>query len=147
MRHNNAVMKADREHGALTSRRRNVIVKAFSYWGDPQPRSPTHIYDMRSYVLQVRIPVPAQIPCLLFQPGSMIEWGNSWAKGITFRRDYNQDVGGFFSQVGQLYMVFHLWAYKSLVARKGVRENTWSKPGWDTTVEYTGTRCYFPRGN
>lgn len=28
-----------------------------------------------------------------------MEWANAWAKGITFRRDANQDVGGFFAQV------------------------------------------------
>lgn len=63
----------------------------------------------------------------------MIEWGNAWAKGITYRREHNQDVGGFFSQVGQLYMVFHIWAYKDMNDRNSVRQNTWSKPGWDTT--------------
>lgn len=68
----------------------------------------------------------------------MIEWGNAWSKGITHRREYNQDVGGFFSQIGQLYMVFHIWAYKSMVDRNNKRQNTWSKPGWDNTVAYTG---------
>lgn len=29
----------------------------------------------------------------------MIEWGQAWAKGITYRREANQDVGGFFAQV------------------------------------------------
>lgn len=69
----------------------------------------------------------------------MIEWGNAWARGITYRRDYNQDVGGFFAQVGQLYMVFHIWAYKSMVDRNKTRQHTWSKPGWDSTVALTGT--------
>lgn len=39
------------------------------------------------------------------QPGSMIEWANSWAKGITYRRDANQDVGGFFAQVRLLTFI------------------------------------------
>ena len=25
----------------------------------------------------------------------MIEWGNAWAKGITYRREFNQDVALF----------------------------------------------------
>lgn len=29
----------------------------------------------------------------------MIEWGNAWATGITYRREHNQDVGGFFTKV------------------------------------------------
>lgn len=68
----------------------------------------------------------------------MIEWANAWAKGITYRREHNQDVGGFFAQVGQLYMVFHIWAYKDMVHRNHTRQHTWSKPGWDTNVAYTG---------
>lgn len=37
----------------------------------------------------------------------MIEWGNNWARGITYRR--GAAVAGFFSQIGQLYMVHHIW--------------------------------------
>uniref|UniRef100_A0A914CUZ5 NIPSNAP domain-containing protein n=1 Tax=Acrobeloides nanus TaxID=290746 RepID=A0A914CUZ5_9BILA len=119
---NNALRAADKEAAQFCRRRRNVLTKPFSYWGDPKPRDPSHIYDLRSYVLK---------------PGTMIEWGNAWAKGITYRRDFNQDVGGFFAQVGQLYMVFHIWAYKDMIARNETRQQTWSKPGWDNTVAYT----------
>jgi len=72
----------------------------------------------------------------------MIEWANYWARGITYRREHNQDVGGFFAQVGQLYVVYHIWAYKNLVNRKFIREHTWSKPGWDSTVENTGMMLF-----
>ncbi|KAK6018071.1 NIPSNAP family protein, partial [Ostertagia ostertagi] len=70
-------------------------------------------------------------------PGSMMEWATAWAKGISFRRDANQDVGGFFAQVGQLYIVYHIWAYPSMCARNETRQATWAKPGWDATVAYT----------
>lgn len=33
----------------------------------------------------------------------------SRARAIRFRQDNNEAVGGFFSQIGQLYMVHHLW--------------------------------------
>lgn len=36
----------------------------------------------------------------------MIEWGNNWARGINYRAN---KVAGFFSQIGQLYMVHHIW--------------------------------------
>jgi len=117
-----SVKTAELEYAAVCGRRRTVVTKPFSYWGEPKPREPSHVYDLRSYVLK---------------PGSMIEWGNAWSKGITYRREYNQDVGGFFSQIGQLYMVFHIWAYESMVSRNTTRQHTWSKPGWDTTVSYT----------
>uniref|UniRef100_A0AC35G5E4 NIPSNAP domain-containing protein n=1 Tax=Panagrolaimus sp. PS1159 TaxID=55785 RepID=A0AC35G5E4_9BILA len=73
----------------------------------------------------------------VLKPGTMIEWGNAWAKGITYRKEHNQNVAGFFAQVGQLYMVFHIWAYKDMAARQYIRQHTWSKPGWDSTVAYT----------
>jgi hypothetical protein len=64
---NSAVKKAANEYAAQCGRRRTVITKAFSYWGDPKPREPSHVYDLRSYVLK---------------PGSMIEWGNAWSRGM-----------------------------------------------------------------
>jgi len=119
---NSTIKKAELEYAALCGRRRTIVIKPFSYWREPQPKEPSHIYDLRSYVLK---------------PGTMIEWGNIWSKGITYRREYNQDVGGFFSQVGQMYMVFHIWAYEGMVDRQQTRQDTWSKPGWDATVAYT----------
>lgn len=36
----------------------------------------------------------------------MIEWGNNWARAINFRK---QAFAGFFSQIGRLYNVHHIW--------------------------------------
>nr|XP_019842716.1 PREDICTED: protein NipSnap homolog 2 [Bos indicus] len=72
-----------------------------------------------------------------FQPGTMIEWGNYWARAIRFRQDGNEAVGGFFSQIGQLYMVHHLWAYKDLQTREDIRNAAWHKHGWEELVYYT----------
>ncbi|KAI6228706.1 NIPSNAP domain containing protein [Aphelenchoides fujianensis] len=119
---NQSVKAAENDVAKLCSRRRTVLTKPFSYWGEPTEREPSHIYDLRSYVLK---------------PGTMIEWANAWNNGITYRREHNQDVGGFFAQVGQLYMVFHIWAYPNLEARNSTRQHTWAKPGWDATVAYT----------
>ncbi|XP_014665825.1 PREDICTED: protein NipSnap-like [Priapulus caudatus] len=43
--------------------RTNQLLLEFSFWPVPEPRPPTHIYEMRSYLLK---------------PGTMIEWGNNW---------------------------------------------------------------------
>ncbi|PKU34834.1 hypothetical protein llap_14862 [Limosa lapponica baueri] len=59
------------------------------------------------------------------------------ARAIRFRQDNNEAVGGFFSQIGQLYMVHHLWAYKDLQTREDIRNAAWNKPGWDELVYYT----------
>ncbi|XP_030217530.1 protein NipSnap homolog 2 isoform X2 [Gadus morhua] len=71
------------------------------------------------------------------QPGTMIEWGNYWARAIEFRQQNSEAVGGFFSQIGDLYMVHHLWAYKDLQSREDTRNAAWQHDGWDEVVYYT----------
>lgn len=87
--------------------------------GIPQPRpradgqSNPSIYEMRSYWLK---------------PGTLIEWGNLWHKGVQYRPDAK--VLGVFSQIGELYNVHHMWAYQNFQQRKQMRTNAWAKPGW-----------------
>lgn len=109
-----------KEQVSLLRYRENQYMLPFSFWGHPQPRNEKNMYEMRSYVLK---------------PGTMIEWGNNWARGITYRKD--SAVAGFFSQIGQLYMVHHIWGYKDLQIRKDVRDSAWRKPGWDECVAHT----------
>lgn len=42
-----------------------------------------------------------------------------------------------FTQVGPIYHVHHIWAYKDLASRKESREKMWNKPGWDECVANT----------
>ena len=42
----------------------------------------------------------------------MIEWGNNWARAINFRRENDEAFAGFFSQIGRLYNVHHIWSKK-----------------------------------
>ena len=102
--------------------RKSQILLAFSFWGDVQPRQGHNIYELRSYTLK---------------PGTMIEWGNNWARGIQFRKEGDEGVAGFFSHIGDLYQVHHFWGYESLQSRKEIREAAWRRPGWDECVAYT----------
>jgi len=103
--------------------RTNQYLLAFSFWPPVSPReSNNNIYEIRSYFLK---------------PGTMIEWGNNWARAISFRQSNNEAYGGFFSQVGRLYNVHHIWCYGSLEKRREDREMAWRKPGWDEVVAYT----------
>ncbi|GAB1604580.1 protein NipSnap-like [Argonauta hians] len=103
--------------------RRNQILLRFSFWPREMPSADrNHIYELRSYVLK---------------PGTMIEWGNNWARGIQHRRTNNEAVAGFFSSIGHLYTAHHLWAYEDLQTRKETREAAWRRPGWDECVAYT----------
>jgi len=100
--------------------RSNQLCQEFSYWGEPVVREEPHIYELRTYALK---------------PGTLIEWGNKWGSGIKIRR--KDAVGGFFSQVGQLHTVHHIWAYEDMQHRKEERENMWQVPGWDYCVAST----------
>uniref|UniRef100_U3JX81 Nipsnap homolog 1 n=1 Tax=Ficedula albicollis TaxID=59894 RepID=U3JX81_FICAL len=68
---------------------------------------------------------------------TMIEWGNNWARAIKYRQENQEAVGGFFSQIGELYVVHHLWAYRDLQSREETRNAAWRKRGWDENVYYT----------
>lgn len=74
-------------------------VLAFSYWPTIQPRKGDNIYEIRSYRLK---------------PGTMIEWGNNWARAINYRRNNDEPFAAFFSQVGRLYNVHHIWCMYNL---------------------------------
>lgn len=52
-----------KQTGQLVNKRSNHLCLSFTFWGEPQLRDTTHIYEMRSYALK---------------PGTLIEWGNNW---------------------------------------------------------------------
>ena len=59
----------------------------FSFWPEVYMRKQPHIYELRSYHLK---------------PGTMVEWGNYWARAIRMRdkKDHPTAFMGTFSQVG-----------------------------------------------
>ena len=98
----------------------------FDFWPMAEDRKTgSHIYEMRSYHLK---------------PGTMIEWGNYWARAIRMR-DYKHSEAflGMFSQIGSLYNVKHIWCYDSLADRKEAREAVWQKQQqqWRRVIEGT----------
>lgn len=70
-------------------------------------------------------------------------------------------MGGWFSQIGEMHQVHHLWgmlgskskithfmsetlsAYKDLEDRKETRQAAWEFPGWDECVVKTGVCWVF----
>ncbi|ESN97616.1 hypothetical protein HELRODRAFT_187346 [Helobdella robusta] len=73
----------------------------------------------------------------LDHPGTMIDWGNSWARGLKYRQTDQESVAGFFSHIGELYQAHHLWAYDNLAAREEVRDAAWDRDGWHECVANT----------
>jgi hypothetical protein len=100
------------------------LTKAFSFWPSPDTREGGNVYDIRSYSLK---------------PGSMYDWSNYWARGIQHRSAVRKDVpyAGFFTQLGKLHTIYHIWCYKSLADRKACREGTWAHPEWNDIVANT----------
>ncbi|KAH8314764.1 hypothetical protein KR067_012978, partial [Drosophila pandora] len=115
-------LKLMQERSKFLRSRHLQYLLAFSYWPKIESRIGKNIYEMRSYRLT---------------PGTMIEWGNNWARAINYRKHNNEAFAGFFSQIGRLYNVHHIWCYKSLQDRKETREAAWRSPGWDECVAYT----------
>jgi len=110
--------------GLLRSRESEYFLQ-FSFWPEVQLRNPSHVYELRSYHLK---------------PGTMVEWGNYWAKAIKLR-DYQHTEAymGLFSQIGELYNVKHIWCYESLEARQQAREVVWqhTQDQWQEIVART----------
>ncbi|XP_008425641.1 protein NipSnap homolog 2 [Poecilia reticulata] len=122
LRQNKGFMNYRDERGKMLLSRRNQLLLEFSFWNEPVPRPGPNIYELRSYQLR---------------PGTMIEWGNYWARAIEIRQQNQEAVGGFFSQIGSLYQVHHLWAYKDFQTRDEIRNAAWHRDGWDEVVYYT----------
>jgi len=108
----------------LRSRHSQHMLK-FSYWPEVKLRTENHIYELRSYHLK---------------PGTMVEWGNYWARAIRMRDYKNTEAyAGMFSQIGELYNVKHIWCYDSLEDRRQARENVWQhqQSQWQDIVSNT----------
>ncbi|XP_023338200.1 protein NipSnap [Eurytemora carolleeae] len=108
----------------IRSRHSQHLLK-FSYWPDIELRNGSNIYELRSYHLK---------------PGTMVEWGNYWAKAIRMRDYKNTEAfAGMFSQIGELYNVKHIWCYGSLEERKEAREVVWQhqQSQWQDIVANT----------
>lgn len=110
------------ERGTFLRSRHLQYLLSFSYWPQLKLREGKNIYEIRSYRLK---------------PGTMIEWGNNWARAINYRQNNDEAFAGYFSQIGRLYNVHHIWCYKDLQGRKETRESAWISPGWDECVAYT----------
>jgi len=109
----------------LLRARESELYLQFSFWPEVELRNASHIYELRSYHLK---------------PGTMMEWGNYWAKAIKLR-DYQHTEAylGLFSQIGELYNVKHVWCYESLEARQQAREVVWqhTQDQWQEIVART----------
>ncbi|CAO3643497.1 unnamed protein product [Mucor hiemalis] len=105
----------------LISRENNMMLE-FSFWKTAPPQTTNGIYELRKYNLK---------------PGNLLEWEYYWRKGLECRSQFCEPVGAWFSQLGNLHTVQHMWTYPDLQARKTTREDAWKVDGWSDTVYKT----------
>ncbi|KAF8846122.1 NIPSNAP-domain-containing protein [Paxillus ammoniavirescens] len=102
--------------------RSTQLTQEFAFFPTSPPHAQGGVFELRSYQLK---------------PGTLLEWENTWRKGIEARRKFVAPVGAWFSQIGRLHQVHHIWQYPSLDARKEMREKAWQIDGWAETVSKT----------
>jgi len=102
--------------------RSNQMLLEFNFWDGSAPATPGGIYELRTYTLK---------------PGRLLEWEQEWHRGLEARRKFVQPIGAWFSQLGDLNVVHHMWAYPNLQVRKKMREAAWQVDGWAQTVVNT----------
>ncbi|KAH9995959.1 NIPSNAP-domain-containing protein [Russula vinacea] len=115
------VRPAYREAPFLQSRA-TQLAQEFAFLPTSPPREEGGIFELRAYQLN---------------PGALLEWEATWRRGIEARRRFVEPVGAWFSQVGRLHQVYHLWQYPDLQTRKEMRERAWEVDGWADTVHKT----------
>ncbi|RIA91975.1 hypothetical protein C1645_766242 [Glomus cerebriforme] len=109
----------DKELRPMLQNRHNQICLEFAFWATSPPTVHGGIYELRTYELKT---------------GKLLEWETHWKGGLECRRQYCEPVGAWFSQLGALNFVHHMWQYPDLESRKLTRERAWEVDGWAETV-------------
>jgi hypothetical protein len=76
------------------------LCQEFAFFPSAPPHNEGGIFELRSYTLK---------------PGALLEWENAWRVGIEARAKVVAPVGAWFSQIGRLHVVHHMWQYKSVL--------------------------------
>ncbi|KAF7966217.1 hypothetical protein HWV62_39479 [Athelia sp. TMB] len=108
--------------------RSSQLTQEFAFFPTAPPHEEGGIFELRSYQLKA---------------GALLEWEHAWRSGIEARRKFVEPVGAWFSQVGRLHQVHHLWQYPDLATRKETREKAWQVDGWAETVSKTSQMAKF----
>lgn len=102
--------------------RNHQLCQEFAFLPSSPPHEQGGIFELRTYSLH---------------PGALLEWESAWRQGIEARKQFVKPVGAWFSQVGRLHQVHHIWQYPNLEKRKALRETAWKVDGWSDTVHKT----------
>ncbi|KAJ7786594.1 NIPSNAP-domain-containing protein [Mycena metata] len=117
-------LRAYQEMAPFLNSRSSQLNQEFAFLPTAPPHDQGGIFELRSYQLK---------------PGTLLEWENTWRRGIEARRKFVAPV----LPVGRLHQVHHLWQYPSLEVRKELREQAWQIDGWAETVSKTSQLTKF----
>jgi hypothetical protein len=106
----------------MLRKRKNLTMLEFAFWATAAPHDRGGCFELRTYELK---------------PGRMLEWETNWRRGLECRQQFCEPVGAWFSQLGDLNVVNHMWQYPDLETRKRTREEAWKVDGWAETVYNT----------
>ncbi|KAM0788594.1 hypothetical protein ACM66B_001716 [Microbotryomycetes sp. NB124-2] len=108
----------------LIQSRTAQLNQEFAFWQVAEPeQNKGGVFELRSYTLK---------------PGSLLEWEHEWRVGLEARlKSGHKPIGAWFSQLGRLHQVHHMWHYESLEARRARREKAWAIDTWSGTVSKT----------
>ncbi|MCO5565583.1 hypothetical protein L7F22_019257 [Adiantum nelumboides] len=105
--------------------RSNWVTQEFAFWATVKAQKSNverPLYELRTYHLK---------------PGMLLEWETNWRRGLEARKRFVQPIAAYFSQIGQLHTVQHIWRYDSLEQRKATRDAAWQVETWNDTVTQT----------
>eukprot|EP00127_Corallochytrium_limacisporum_P007260 Clim_evm1s246 gene=Clim_evmTU1s246 len=103
------------------NKRERTILLAFNFLPVLQSGS-NGVYELRDYHVQ---------------SGKILDWEHHWRKGIDIRRELGTAVGAWFSQLGTMNHVYHMWGYPDLEKRKQLRDAMWEFETWPQVVYRT----------
>lgn len=96
----------------------NTLNQEFAFWNTIPPQTLGGIFEKRTYTIN---------------PGSLLEWEKHWQVGLNARKQVMTPVGAWFSQLGRLNTVTHIWHFESFAQRKIARDKCWEIDGWADT--------------
>ena len=78
-----------------------------------------------------------ELRCYTAKPGAIPLWAEAFQSGLSERIQYSKPVGIWFSEVGPLNAIVHLWYYECMDHRAAVRAQALTNETWVNTVKAT----------
>jgi len=101
---------------------KNLVLHKFPWSALNNPVNAVNIYELRTYTLK---------------PGSLTNWANLWTQGLPSRAKFSKPIAVWFSDLGDLNTVVHLWPYASYADRVQIRRDANLEQSWRQLVEQT----------